>query len=210
MYQALFRLRFLLFLSFLMLQHSCAAQPEKVEEVVEKTITVSEKYQTIFDKNPDYLSDGFDFPVGKPNGSGYYNAQGFGGKRHHLGDDWNGNEGGNNDLGHPIFAVSNGIVSEAFDRKGGWGKIVRIVHAHNGKFYESFYAHCNEMTVKKGDLIKRGQKIATIGNNDGMYLAHLHFEIRSEPDMPTGGGYSRDNTGYLDPTVFIKSNRPKK
>jgi murein DD-endopeptidase MepM/ murein hydrolase activator NlpD len=207
-------MRLLLFLSILSIScSSSAAQPEKVEEKVEepsKELSAIEKYGTFFEKNPEAISDGFDFPVGKPNAKDYYNAQGFGGKKHHLGDDWNGNAGGNNDLGHPIYAVANGIVSEALDRKGGWGQIVRIIHIHNGKLYESFYAHCNEMIVKKGDLVKRGQKIATIGNNEGMYLAHLHFENRSEPDMPIGGGYSRDNTGYLYPTMFIKSNRPKK
>jgi len=46
----------------------------------------------------------FDFPVGKPDAKGYYNAQIFG-KNNHLGDDWNGANGGNSDLGEPIYAV---------------------------------------------------------------------------------------------------------
>lgn len=206
-------MRLLLFLSILSISCSSAAQPEKVEEKVEeasKELSAIEKYGTFFEKNPEAISDGFDFPVGKPNAEGYYNAQGFGGKKHHLGDDWNGNAGGNNDLGHPIYAVANGIVSEAVDKKGGWGPVLRVVHFHQGKFYESLYAHCNEILVTEGSLVKRGQKIATIGNIGGKYLAHLHFEIRSAPDMSLGGGYSIDNKGYLNPTAFIKSNRPKK
>ncbi|HEY9169431.1 MAG TPA: hypothetical protein VIN72_08085 [Lutibacter sp.] len=39
--------------------------------------------------NPEYVSDGSDFPVGKPNAKGYYDAQPFG-KNRHLGSDWNG------------------------------------------------------------------------------------------------------------------------
>ena len=31
---------------------------------------------------------------------------------------------------------------------------------------------------KVGDVVKRGQQIGTMGNNRGMYAAHLHFEIR--------------------------------
>jgi len=201
---------YLAIVMILMLFQSCAAQTEKIEEASEISITVTDKYWQIFREYPGFESDGFDFPVGKPDAQGYYNAQGFGGKKHHLGDDWNGNAGGNNDLGDPIYAVANGIVTEAFDKKGGWGPIVRVVHFHKGKFYESLYAHCDEMFVKAGDWVKRGQKIATIGNIGGKYLAHLHFEIRSEPDMALGGGYSINNEGYLDPSVFIKANRPTK
>lgn len=200
----------LAFLIVLMLFQSCTAQPESIEEASEITVTVVEKYKLLFKEYPAFVSDGFDFPVGKPNAEGYYNAQGFGGDKHHLGDDWNGNAGGNNDLGDPIYAVANGIVTEAFDKKGGWGPIVRVVHYHKGKFYESLYAHCNEMFVNVGEPVRRGQKIATIGNIGGKYLAHLHFEIRSDPDMPLGGGYSTNNKGYLNPTTFIKANRPTK
>jgi hypothetical protein len=49
---------------------------------------------------PTY-AEHFDFPAGKPDGEGYYNAQGFG-KNNHLGADWNGNGGGNTDLGDTI------------------------------------------------------------------------------------------------------------
>jgi len=200
----------LVFVFIFLLVQSCSAQPEKTEDINQTSISVKEKYRLLFKDNGNFVSDGFDFPVGKPNAEGYYNAQGFGGKKYHLGDDWNGNSGGNNDLGEPIYAAANGFVTEAVDKKGGWGPIVRVVHFHEGKFYESLYAHCNEMFVAAGDWVKRGQKIATIGNINGKYLAHLHFEIRSEPDMPLGGGYSIENEGYLDPTAFIKSNRPTK
>jgi len=50
----------------------------------------------------DHKADHFDFPVGRPDAKGYYNAQGFG-KNAHLGDDWNGTGGGNSDLGDPIY-----------------------------------------------------------------------------------------------------------
>jgi murein DD-endopeptidase MepM/ murein hydrolase activator NlpD len=206
----MFLMRLLLFFSIIIFNNSCTAQPKSSENTIDAGKDISEKYRLLFDKNTLFKSDGFDFPVGKPNAEGYYNAQGFGGKNHHLGDDWNGKGGGNSDLGHPIYAASNGYVSEATDKKGGWGRVIRIVHYHNGIFYESLYAHCDTTFIKAGDWVKRGQKIATIGNNNGMYLAHLHYEIRSKPDMPLGGGYSTDTEGYLNPTIFTKANRPKK
>ena len=60
------------------------------------------------------IANHFDFPVGKPDAKGYYNAQAFG-KNNHLGDDWNAVTGGNSDLGDPIYAIANGKVTFAED-----------------------------------------------------------------------------------------------
>ena len=157
------------------------------------------------------ISDGFDFPVGKPNANKYYNAQKFG-KNHHLGDDWNGVNGGNSDYGDPVYSISNGIVAYAGNLKGGWGNVVRIYHNYGSKqeplYVESIYAHLEKILVSTGSVINRGAKIGTIGNANGKYLAHLHLELRDKIDMEIGQGYSKNTTGYLDPTKFIKNHRP--
>ena len=153
------------------------------------------------------IADSFDFPVGKPDAKGYYNAQPFT-ENNHLGDDWNAVTGGNSDLGHPIYAIANGVVTAAADEGAGWGNVIRIEHhVPNEDNVESLYAHCLENRVKKGDIVKKGQQIATIGNADGAYLAHLHFEIRKSVGMPLGPGYSTDTTDYLNPTEYIKAHR---
>lgn len=157
-----------------------------------------------FDK--DYIADSFDFPVGKPNGKGYYNAQKFG-ENKHLGEDWNGKGGGNTDFGDSLFSIGNGQVIFAEDIKGGWGKVIRVKHKYKGRFYESLYAHCSMISVKKGDWIKKGKFIGKIGNCEGKYLAHLHLEIRDSINMPIGGGYSNNTKGYINPTTFINQNR---
>ena len=153
------------------------------------------------------LAKSFDFPVGKPDAKGYYNAQRFG-ENNHLGEDWNATSGGDTDLGDPIYSIATGKVTLAADIGGGWGKIIRIAHhLPDGSWIESLYAHCDQILVKEGDIVSKGTKIATIGNNKGQYLAHLHFELRSELALPAGGGYGTDTTGYLNPTEFIKSHR---
>ncbi len=156
------------------------------------------------------ISESFDFPVGAPNAKNYYNAQKFG-KNHHLGDDWNGRGGGNTDFGDPVYAISDGIVSFSADIKGGWGNIIRIYHNYGTTqkpvTIESLYAHLNKRLVKIGSLVKKGDKIGTIGNANGRYWAHLHFEIRDTLDMPVGQGYSINTQGYIDPTKFIRSHR---
>ncbi|MCD2259253.1 M23 family metallopeptidase [Psychroserpens luteolus] len=163
-------------------------------------------YHKLFEDRSNYNSDGFDFPVGKPNARGYYNAQKFQ-ENNHLGDDWNGVGGGNTDLGDPIYSLANGYISEVKDYEGGWGNIVRIVHLHNNKLYESLYAHCDTILVSENQFVKKGEQIATIGNCNGNYLAHLHLELRDSVGLSIGPGYSSDTTGYLDPTDFINKNR---
>ena len=166
-------------------------------------------YDALFAQNAGYTATRFDFPVGKPDAKGYYNAQRFG-KNTHLGDDWNGRGGGNTDFGDPVYAIANGYVSAAADLGGGWGNVIRIVHKSPGtrwRYVESLYAHCDRIEVKKGDWVRRGARIGTIGDNHGQYYAHLHLEIRHTPDLPLGGGYGRDTSGYLDPSWFIRRYR---
>lgn len=151
-----------------------------------------------------FIANTFDYPVGKPNAKGYYNAQKFT-ENNHLGDDWNAVTGGNSDLGHPIYAIANGYVKIAKDYGGGWGNVIRIIHKlPNGKMVESLYAHCDSIFVKQKSWVIKGEQIGTIGNANGQYYAHLHLEIRNNINLPIGAGYSINTSGYVDPTKFIK------
>ena len=94
-----------------------------------------EEHQKFFVLNPEWISDGFDFPVGNADADGYYNAQPFM-KNNHLGDDWNAVTGGNTDLGDPINAVSNGYVSSCQYEGYGWGNVVRVIHFNPNMEYK--------------------------------------------------------------------------
>lgn len=156
---------------------------------------------------PKLIADSFDYPVGKPDGEGYYNAQSFR-KNNHLGDDWNGFGGGNSDFGDPVYCIANGRVSYADDNGSGWGNVVRIVHhLPNGEKVESLYAHFDIMLVKQDEWIEKGVQIGTIGDANGVYPAHLHFEIRKDLSLPIGGGYSGNADGFIDPTAYIQTHR---
>jgi len=168
-------------------------------------------YHTLFNANPAFKADGFDFPVGKPNAEGYYVAQDFR-ANNHLGEDWNGRGGGNTDLGDPVYAIADGYVKLAKEFKSGWGNIIRMVHyLEEPPYYivESLYAHCDEIYVTKGQTVKRGDLIGTIGNVKGLYSAHLHLEMRSNVMLPIGTAYSKKTEGFMDPTDFIDLHRPK-
>ncbi len=189
------------FLLALCLSVSCQSK-------LESSQILSQNCLAKFALNIAYQADGFDFPVGKPDGEDYYNAQEFG-ENYHLGEDWNGKGGGNTDFGDPVYAIANGYVKEAGEQSRGWGKVARLVHCVNGRAVESLYAHFDKLLVKEGDWVKRGQQIGTIGNANGMYLAHLHLEIRIDTEIPLGGGYSKENEGFVNPTEFIEANRPE-
>ena len=73
------------------------------------------------------LADGFDQPVGKPDAEGYYISRGFR-ARYHMGEDWNGLEGGNSDLGKPVYATASGVVVLARNMRMSWGNLVIIRH----------------------------------------------------------------------------------
>ncbi len=189
----------------------CESRKKQVKLKIETTNTKVPPetliLQDTFVYKDDYVAKSFDFPIGKPNAKGYYNAQKFG-KNNHLGDDWNGLKGGNSDLGDSIYAIANGYVSFAEDIDSGWGNVIRIIHKlDNGKEIESLYAHCDTILVKKNQWLKKGDLIGTIGNAGGIYYAHLHLEIRDETNLSIGAGYSNNTKGYLDPTEFIKNHR---
>jgi len=171
-----------------------------------------------FESHNKYKCDGFDFPIGKPNAGGYYNAQQFLEANAqfygnlHLGEDWNGNGGGNTDLGDTVYAAANGFVSFCGDLGGGWGLVTMIVHQtdyDNLLYVETLYGHLQVQFVKQGIWVNRGDAIGLIGNLNGAMFAHLHFELRSDIYLNVGGGYGVDGLGYLHPTDFISKNRPK-
>ena len=157
------------------------------------------------------LANGFDFPVGKPDGQGYYKARGF--RSHgHLGEDWDGIRGGDTDLGDPIYSIGHGVVVFARDCHMGWGNVVIVRHVfrENGtvKNIDSLYGHLNTILVQRGQAVTRGEKIGTMGTAHGIYDAHLHFEIRKNLEIGMSrAAFARDLSNYYDPTQFILSHR---
>lgn len=75
--------------------------------------------------------------------------------------------------GTPIYAAAGGVVvTQEFHFQ--YGNILEIDHGNN---LITRYAHNAKVLVKKGDLIKRGQKVAEVGNTGRSTGPHLHFEV---------------------------------
>ena len=75
--------------------------------------------------------------------------------------------------GTPILAAAGGVVV-AQEYHSAYGNMVEIDH---GNDLITRYAHASRVLVKKGDLVKRGQKIAEVGSTGRSTGAHLHFEV---------------------------------
>lgn len=159
-------------------------------------------------------ADGFDLPVGKPNGEGYYRSRGYRANGH-LGEDWNGKGGGDSDLGDPVYSIAHGVVVFAQNFGHGWGNVVIVRHAYEEggrkKFADSLYGHLDRILVRDGQQLRRGQQLGTIGTAGGLYEAHLHLEIRK--DIRVGMArhrFPKDDTVYFSPVDFIHAHRQMK
>lgn len=117
-----------------------------------------------------------EIPLGWPVAGGGRISSGFGArlspfnqeKSYHYGVDIAG------PYGTPILAVADGTVTFAGWRNG-YGWFVLITHA-NG--YQTAYGHNSKLLVDYGQKVKRGEKIALIGNTGRTTGIHCHFEIR--------------------------------
>ena len=86
-------------------------------------------------------------------------------------------------LGEPVTAASDGKVVYAGNSLRGYGNLVIIKHDNT---YLTAYAHNRSLLVKEGDAVKKGQKIAEMGDTDTNSVK-LHFELRvnGKPVNPT-------------------------
>lgn len=120
------------------------------------------------------ISKSLAFPVAgkKSNIGSFWGAARDGGRRKHKGIDIFARKG------TPIVAISDGvIISKGSTPRG--GKILWLKPF--GQPWAVYYAHLDQHKVKKGQIVKKGQVLGTVGNtgNARYTPAHLHFGIYS-------------------------------
>jgi murein DD-endopeptidase MepM/ murein hydrolase activator NlpD len=111
-------------------------------------------------------------------------------------------DGGHNDgidvavpQGTSVQAAENGVVAYAGNELKGYGNLVLIRHANN---WVSAYANNEELLVKRGEKVRRGQVIAKAGATGAVSQPQVHFELRkgSRPVDPTK--YMSDQAANAD------------
>ncbi len=88
-------------------------------------------------------------------------------------------------VGDPIVAADNGTVIFS-GWSGGYGKVIKIDH-NNG--YVTYYAHCNSLLAEVGDVVEKGQTIATLGSTGNSTGPHVHFEVRYNDEVQNPMNY---------------------
>lgn len=86
--------------------------------------------------------------------------------------------------GTEVHAAESGVIAYAGSELKGYGNLVLVRH-DNG--WVTAYAHNDELLVKRGDKVKRGQVIAKAGKTGTVDQPQVHFELRqgSKPVDPT-------------------------
>lgn len=74
----------------------------------------------------------------------------------------------------PIYATGVGKVVRVQRLRSGYGHHVVVDH---GFGYKTLYAHMNRIKVRKGQKVKRGQELGTVGNTGTSTAPHLHYEV---------------------------------
>jgi murein DD-endopeptidase MepM/ murein hydrolase activator NlpD len=88
--------------------------------------------------------------------------------------------------GTPVKAAENGVVIYSGDGLKEYGKTVLIRHDDG---LVTVYAHANDLHVKRGDKIARGQVIASSGMTGVAKTPRLHFEVRKNASPVDPMGY---------------------
>jgi murein DD-endopeptidase MepM/ murein hydrolase activator NlpD len=78
-------------------------------------------------------------------------------------------------FGADVHAAESGVVAYAGDELQGYGNLVLIRHEGG---WVTAYAHNEELLVKRGDTVARGQVIAKAGKTGNAKQPVVHFELR--------------------------------
>ena len=112
----------------------------------------------------------------------------FGMRKHPIHGDWRNHNGLDltGDMGTPVYATGDGIVTEA-RYNGGYGNVIFLSHGYG---FESRYAHLSKFKVTEGQRVKRGEVIGYVGNTGLSTNPHLHYEVLY-------------NNKWINPTYFM-------
>ena len=89
--------------------------------------------------------------------------------------------------GTGILAFADGKVNY-IGESDAYGMYLQLQH-DNG--VTTFYAHCSELCVQKGERVKQGDLVARVGNTGVSTGPHLHFEVKKDGE-------------FLDPKPYVE------
>ncbi|MBN2400996.1 MAG: peptidoglycan DD-metalloendopeptidase family protein [Spirochaetes bacterium] len=191
----------------------------------ERFPTVSRSFDEIFNENVSDEQYANDSAKSGPNQGkvvnnlkGHYGNTRYDGTVKHRGIDIKGKKG------DPVLAYAEGKVARIIKDHETAGNFIVLEHqrkvydkktdSFKNETYVTRYLHLDKINVKKGDKIKEGQKIGTIGNTGSCvdYDPHLHFEVRkmkknANIQEARKNEFVNQYTTEVDPVKDLKTNQ---
>jgi murein DD-endopeptidase MepM/ murein hydrolase activator NlpD len=105
-------------------------------------------------------------------------------------------------VGTPVFATGAGTVEMAVRSGRGMGNRIKIDHGYG---YKSLYAYMDEINVRPGMKVKRGEVIGTVGDTGLSVAPHLHYEVHlnGEPVNPINYFFLEITPRQYDQLILI-------
>jgi hypothetical protein len=108
--------------------------------------------------------------------------------------------------GTPVHATADGVVAFAGQSPiagaghgAGWWRYGNLVMVENGDGFVTLFGHADKVEVRPGQRVKRGDRLATVGNTGWSASPHLYYEVRRKG----ADGVYRP----LDPLIYILDHR---
>ncbi len=85
-------------------------------------------------------------------------------------------------LGSPIHAAADGEVTFAGRYPSSdslhWWRFGNLIAVQNGEEFVTLYGHCQDVEVRPGQQVRRGDRLGTVGRAELANTTHLHYEVR--------------------------------
>jgi murein DD-endopeptidase MepM/ murein hydrolase activator NlpD len=102
--------------------------------------------------------------------------------------------------GTPIYATADGVVTFAgrvsLGQSINWWRFGNVVTIKHSDRFMTIYGHCDTVRVRSGQEVKQGEVVATVGSTGWSTNSHLHYEVRSDLEVP-------ERFDPIDPRIYI-------
>jgi murein DD-endopeptidase MepM/ murein hydrolase activator NlpD len=119
------------------------------------------------------------------------------------------------DMHSAVFAVGPGkvVYAQLYSTKV-WGNIIVIDHGIvDGLPLVTRYGHIENILVTVGQQVQKGEHIANVGNGEGLFPYHLHFDVSTTDALLTkawhwpGSDLALTKANYVDPKEWLQAHR---
>ncbi|MGZ8796984.1 MAG: M23 family metallopeptidase [Thermoanaerobaculia bacterium] len=102
--------------------------------------------------------------------------------------------------GTPVYVTADGLVTFAgrypLRQSVNWWRFGNVVVVNHANRFITIYGHLHSINVRAGQSVKQSETIATVGSTGWSTNSHLHYEVRSDLEVP--GTYVT-----IDPRIYI-------